>query len=282
MSWYYSYRPAKPKAVVNGIKTKSTKGAIGNTWWSKRWIEVLESFNIGERLSRGKTYARKGQVISIDIEPGIVKAKVQGTRVKPYSVKINLKTLTEEDWHSVIEHMSSQAIYAAKLLSGEMPQNIEEAFRDVNISLLPERHSDLVTDCSCPDWSNPCKHIAAVYYLIAEKFDEDPFLLFRLRGKTKEEIMSDLRDRRAGREEVSESWSLPFVPVTPLEESMENFWQSGEELENLSISLNPSRKSIVIKHFENFPFMYKGNNISEFLINIYREISQKALKKLEN
>lgn len=281
MSWYYSYRPAQPKAVANGIKAKSVKGAIGDKWWSKRWIDLLESFNIGERLSRGRTYARKGQVISIDIEPGIIKAKVQGTRVRPYSVEIHLKTLTEKDWQSVVEHMSSQAIYAAKLLSGEMPQNIEEAFRDVNISLLPERHSDLVTDCSCPDWSNPCKHIAAVYYLIAEKFDEDPFLLFRLRGKTKEEIMSGLRDRRADKEEFSQSCPVSMVSVSPLEESIKNFWQSGEELENLSISLNPSRKSIVTGHFEKVPFTYEGNNVSEFLINIYREISNQALKRLE-
>src|SRR5437588_12759165 len=93
--------------------------------------------------------------------------------------------------------MASQAIFAAKLLAGEMPQDIEEAFSAVQISLFPLATTDLDTDCSCPDWANPCKHIAAVYYLLAERFDEDPFLIFKLRGRTKEQIIQVLREKRA-------------------------------------------------------------------------------------
>ena len=160
--WGY-YEPAKPIEVEEGIKTRSKRGEIGETWWSKRWIDILKSFNMGARLTRGRSYARRGQVISIDVEPGKVKAKVQGSRRRPYSVEMKLHPLSKTEWNKVTGVMASQAIFAAKLLAGEMPKNIEEAFNDVNISLFPASGDDLDTDCSCPDWANPCKHIAAVY-----------------------------------------------------------------------------------------------------------------------
>src|SRR5437773_7009021 len=182
--WDY-YEPAQPRRVKDGIKAKSERGGIGETWWSKRWVGVLESFSLGTRLTRGRSYARQGQVISIDVEPGIVKAKVQGTQPRPYNVKIRLEPLTDGDWDKVTEAMASQAIFAAKLLAGEMPQNIEEAFASVDISLFPTALSELHTDCSCPDWANPCKHIAAVYYLLAERFGGEPLLIFRSVASTK-------------------------------------------------------------------------------------------------
>ena len=193
--WEY-YKPAKPKEVKNGIKAKSKRGEIGTTWWSKRWITVLESFSMGTRLTRGRSYARKGQVISIDVREGIVKSKVQGTGSKPYIVTIRMDPISDADWAKVTDVMASKAIFAAKLLAGEMPADIEDAFAEAGISLFPVKLKDLETDCSCPDWANPCKHIAAVYYLLAERFDEDPFLLFKLRGRTKEDITDALRKRR--------------------------------------------------------------------------------------
>ena len=175
--WYREFFPrSRPRAAKGGIKSQSKRGAFGQSWWAKRWIAVLESFDIGARLGRGRSYARQGQVVSIDVEPGIVKAKVQGTQPRPYSIKIKLKPLSDQDWDKVTEAMASQAIFAAKLLAGEMPADIEEAFDAVNVALFPTAETDLDTDCSCPDWANPCKHIAAVYYLLAERFDEDPFL----------------------------------------------------------------------------------------------------------
>src|ERR1051326_5203086 len=211
--WGY-YEPAQPRRVKEGIKTRSEWGGIGETWWSKRWVGVLESFSLGTRLTRGRSYARQGQVISIDVEPGIVQAKVQGTQPTPYAIKIKLKPLSEDDWEKVTEAMASQAIFAAKLLAGEMPTNIEEAFDAVNVSLFPVARTDLETDCSCPDWANPCKHIAAVYYLLADRFDEDPFLIFKLRGRTKEQIIEALREKRTGTSSEENS-----KPATDTEDS---------------------------------------------------------------
>ena len=130
MSWgeWRYYEPARPKPVKNGIKTKSQRGTIGETWWSKRWIQVLESLGMGARLDRGRSYARRGQVVSIDVQKGAVTAKVQGSRPKPYSITICLAPLSDQEWDKVTDVMASQAIFAAKLLSGEMPQEYRRGF----------------------------------------------------------------------------------------------------------------------------------------------------------
>src|SRR3990172_12645616 len=200
------YAPSKPIKAEGGIKAKSKRGSIGDTWWSKRWVKVLESFGWSNRLERGRRYARSGQVIDFKLASGMVTARVQGSMSKPYSVKIEMKPLADEAWNKVLEEMSQKAIFAAKLLAGEMPQNIEEAFDATGMSLFPESSKDIKTDCSCPDSANPCKHIAAVYYILAEEFDRDPFMLFKLRGKTKDEISSSLRKKRTvDTEKASES-----------------------------------------------------------------------------
>ena len=195
---YYDFFPRSvPRKAKGGIKAQSKRGTFGGSWWARRWIAVLEGFDIGARLGRGRSYARRGQVLSINIDKGRVSAKVQGSRSRPYDVVIKVKTLSAAEWKKLAKALSRQALFAAKLLSGEMPQDIEAAFKAARLSLFPERLRDLVTDCSCPDWSNPCKHIAAVYYLIGEEFDRDPFLLFKLRGMSREEVIG-LLDRSGG------------------------------------------------------------------------------------
>ena len=192
--WYHYpyFKRSIPRAVKDGIKAQSKRGAFGESWWARRWITVLESFNIGARLGRGRSYARGGQVLSIEIDKGKVGAKVQGSRPKPYDVKLEIKTLQAADWQKLAKALSREAIFSAKLLAGEMPQDIEKAFKETGLSLFPEKLKDLKTACSCPGWSNPCKHIAAVYYLLGEEFDRDPFLIFKLRGMNREDLIATL------------------------------------------------------------------------------------------
>ena len=189
---------SKPIAVEGGVKARSKRGQIGDTWWSRRFIAVLESFGIGSRLQRGKRYARAGQVLSLEIAPGQVRASVQGSRSKPYRVFIETETLTDSQWSSIEDVMASRAVFLAKLLAGEMPVEIEEAFVESSTTLFPDSDDDLVSACSCPDWENPCKHVAAVFYLMAEAFDDDPFLIFAWRGRDKEGLLAGLRARRRG------------------------------------------------------------------------------------
>ena len=274
--WDY-FEPSRPIKVEGGIKTKSEHGAIGSTWWSKRWVSVLESFNMGARLTRGRSYARQGQVLSIDVQPGLVKARVQGSRPRPYNVEIHLKPLSDQDWDKVTDAMADQAIFAAKLLAGEMPTNIEEAFSAVQLSLFPTAARELETDCSCPDWANPCKHIAAVFYLLAERFDEDPFLIFKLRGRTKEQIIEILRQKRVA--------SLPAESASPspdaddsaaaenalsLEEYLDTFWQAGEALDSFTVNPTASRvDKAILKRLGDAPFTVAGQNISSLLAKAY-------------
>ena len=192
--------PSTPIAVEGGLQARSQRGRIGDTWWSQRFITVLESFGIGSRLQRGKRYARTGQVLSMDVSAGQVKASVQGSRAKPYRVFIETDVLTATAWEAVESVMASSAVFGARLLANEMPEEIEEAFADSSVSLFPVSADGLDSACSCPDWENPCKHIAAVYYLLAESFDADPFLIFTWRGRSKEDLLTSLRARRRGTE----------------------------------------------------------------------------------
>lgn len=292
--WDY-YSENRPRKVEGGLKTKNERGAIGETWWSQRWVSVLESFGMGTRLTRGRSYARKGQVLSIDIEVGLVKAKVQGSMEKPYAIKIRLQPLSKRDWEQVTTGMASQALFAAKLLAGEMPKNIEEAFDSVNLSLFPETEEDLQTSCTCPDWANPCKHIAAVYYILAERFDEDPFLLFKLRGRDKDAIIAALRAKRVEkldvksksektngtkqekREEVPQD-----EPTLRLEDQLGTFWQAGEALDTFAIHpVAPDIENAILKRLGDAPFTAGGKNVSKLLEKAYDEVHAAALRKIE-
>ena len=273
--WDY-FEPSRPIKVEGGIKARSEHGAIGSTWWSRRWVSVLESFNMGARLTRGRSYARQGQVLSIDVQPGMVKAKVQGSRPRPYNVEIHLKPLSDQDWDKVTDAMADQAIFAAKLLAGEMPTNIEEAFSAVRLSLFPTAARELETDCSCPDWANPCKHIAAVYYLLAERFDEDPFLIFKLRGRTKEQIVEVLRHKRAASlpagsassPEAADSSAADYA--LSLEDYLDTFWQAGEALDSFTVDpAAPRIDKAILKRLGDAPFTVAGQNISSLLAKAY-------------
>jgi uncharacterized Zn finger protein len=173
---------------------------------------VLQLVGIGGRLQRGKNYARTGQVISMEIAPGKVTASVQGSRAKPYSLSIETKVLSALDWDAAEAVMESSAIFMATLLAGDMPEDIEEAFAVSSSPLFPASARDFDSECSCPDWENPCKHIAAVYFLLAEAFDDDPFLIFAWRGRTKAELLANLRGRRRPSGRPDHSDGLPPIP----------------------------------------------------------------------
>jgi uncharacterized Zn finger protein len=195
---YGWYPPAPPKRPppAHGIKVKK----IGTTWWGQRWIEALEklSWEYANRLTRGRTYARAGRVHDLEIVAGKVSARVTGSRPTPYTVTVHLRGLPATAWAKALAAMAKEAIFAAQLLAGEMPKDIDGAFRAAGVSLFPVKRGDLKTECSCPDWANPCKHIAATHYVLGEAFDRDPFLLFEFRGRTRERVLGALRQLRAG------------------------------------------------------------------------------------
>jgi uncharacterized Zn finger protein len=189
------------------------------------------------RLQRGRTYARRGQVLEFSLRAGKVTARVQGSRPQPYQVSITVRPLTVAQWREVEARLASQALFRARLLAGEMPAEIEQVFADCGAPLFPEPSRDLTMSCNCPDWGVPCKHLAAVCYVLAEAFDDDPFKMLALRGKTRDDLLAALRQRgpavsppadppRAG--EASPALALlSDVTGTPLEESLADFWSAG-------------------------------------------------------
>jgi uncharacterized Zn finger protein len=284
MGWYYNryYKPSKPRAVKDGIKAKKQRGNFGDTWWSKRWISVLESFGWSNRLQRGRTYARKGQVIDLEIEKGSVISHVQGSQRKPYLVEINMKQISDKSWEEVTNAMAEQAIFTAKLLTGEMPENIEEAFETAQVNLFPWE-DDLNTDCSCPDWANPCKHIAAVYYLMGERFDEDPFLIFLMRGRSKEELMDMLRKKRTAdtQHEVKDPDAVSEIsvllgPDEPCELSDNfSFWELKKPIDDLRIEISPPEVELSsLKKLGSPSFWKSRKDFSDIFSSTYNSASQ--------
>jgi uncharacterized Zn finger protein len=216
--------------VEGGIKARSSRGAIGQRWWSARFIEVLESLGVGGRLDRGRSYARAGQVVDMHVAIGSVTATVQGSRPQPYRVRIGIAAYGKSEWGQVEQAMADSAWYAAKLLSGEMPQDIEDVFGSVGLSLFPASPGDLSMDCTCPDHVVPCKHLAAVCYLLAESFDDDPFGILAVRGRDRETLLANIRARR---DPVPVSEAVPDVDggrYRSLAESLDHFYDSAGEL----------------------------------------------------
>ncbi len=190
--------PSRPRPVEGGLTARSTRGAIAQTWWSERFIEVLEDIGISSRLQRGRSYARKGQVISMDVSPGSVTAQVQGSRARPYRVRIGIAAFDKTKWAQAERALASNAWYTATLLAGEMPEDIEDVFGALGLSLFPTTARELSLDCSCPDHAVPCKHLAATFYLLAESFDEDPFAILAWRGREREDLLDNLQAARSG------------------------------------------------------------------------------------
>ncbi len=284
---YFGYfQPSRPRAVKGGIRSQSKGGKFGESWWAKRWISVLESFNVGARLGRGRSYARGGQVLSIKTDKGRIHAKVQGSRPKPYEVQIEVKALKSTDWQKVVRELSKQAIFTAKLLAGEMPHDIEKIFTDARLSLFPERLKDLKTECSCPDWSNPCKHIAAVYYLLGEEFDRDPFLLFTLRGMNREELLSHLaqgcRKKLPKKADAKTPVAFKGETVPPgdtLTSDLPAFWGGGKLPESFFGEVRiPPIPAALPKRLGNFPFWRGETKFLAALELIYSRAADEGLK----
>ncbi|MEY9997674.1 putative Zn finger protein [Streptomyces sp. V4I8] len=185
------------------------KRAFAATWWGQAWVTALEDSTLDAgRLSRGRTYARKGMVGPTSVAPGQVKAAVQGSRPRPYRSSVHLPVLTDAQWDTLLDTIAARAGHLAALLDGEMPAELVDDARHAGVPLLPQP-TELDPECSCPDWGYPCKHAAALCYAIAATIDADPFVLFALRGRSREEVLAKLRARRTANQETA----APPVPT---------------------------------------------------------------------
>ena len=287
-SYYDDYWPSyqsSPIRVEDGIKAKSRSGKFGENWWAKRWSKALQGLMDSGRLSRGRSYARQGQVLNIDVEAGAVSARVQGSRPTPYKVKIRLNPLSDRQWEVVLDALSEQALFSAQLLNGEMPPEVEQVFDGVGVPLFPTSRRDLKTDCSCPDSANPCKHIAAVYYLLGERFDENPFLIFELRGHSQEQVAAGLRGRRsAGLEAVAEERApylvdqIETVEAPALDEQIDAYWEAGPGIAELALEPAAPEVDLALLKRLGVPDFLPQDIFRAQMERVYAGVTERALE----
>jgi uncharacterized Zn finger protein len=285
--------PARPIRVDGGIRAKSKRGAIGEQWWSRRFISVLESYGMSGRLARGRSYARAGQVLDFELSQGKVTARVQGSRVRPYQVRIGVLPLTTAQWRRVQDRLASQALFRAKLLAGDMPHEIEEVFAECGTPLFPRSPADLDMHCSCPDWEVPCKHLAAVCYVLAEEFDRDPFGMLAWRGKAREELLAALRRIQASGSVPGQSGpggsgpagevpaagaarAVLDVPAPPLEDCLDGFWSPGlspARLRALATAPGAAAPDLLLRMFPPPPIQVRGQDLADVLTPAYQRLA---------
>ena len=265
-SWTYT----KPLSTRGGIKSRVNRGRFhGSNWWSKRWIEILEGSIDSVRLARGRSYARRGQVVDIEIEPGLVTASVQGTRKKPYQIRLGFEILSDEAKALLLFRFRERSSFAARLLAGEMPEEMERVFKEAGVGLFPSKSTLRRYKCSCPDDAVPCKHIIAVLLLLAEVFDDDPFLLLKLRGVNREALINLLTLETSGEKE-----DMPYEDDETWEDVNVSVIRGGSDLaaENLTDDCGNGQKP-------SFYAEWYGEEVPEFKYNM--EENERRITALE-
>lgn len=269
------YREGVPLPAARGVKARSQRGQIGEQWWSQRFVEVLEALGHGgTRLTRGKRYARKGQVMDVELGAGVATARVQGTRPSPYRVDLSVHEFTDAQWAALEEALAGQALYAASLLAGEMPHEIEDVLASVKLHLFPRSPRDLQMRCSCPDYALPCKHIAAFLYILAEAFDDDPFLILAWRGRKRETLLANLRALRGP--EASAPSSETAAELEPLPSAAADFWRPAD-LTGLRYDFGERADAAALLHaLGPLPAEAGGETATRRLAALYRAIAEGA------
>ncbi len=261
---------SRPLPAEGGLTPSRARGPLGEHWWSQRFVGVLESYGLGARMQRGRRYARSGQVLSLDVRAGQLLAQVQGSRVTPYLVTVEAGRASESQWQRVDEVLGSRVGFAARLLAGTVPPELEDAFDTAGVQLFPARWSDLAASCSCPDGANPCKHIAAVLYLFADRLDDDPWLLLAWRGRTRDQVLAPLMAQTATPLQGSDDADLP--PWWPLEPTGMPLERVG--LDPLDLVGVPSRGGGegVLHRLAPLDVEVRGEPVTEWLGRVHRNL----------
>jgi uncharacterized Zn finger protein len=262
------FETGRPIEVDGGIAVRAKRGQIGSQWWSRRFVDVLEQVCDPGRLARGRTYARKGQVMDFTLTPGRVTARVQGSRPQPYAVTVAIDAFDETQWTSLTEALGSRALYRAALLAGEMPHEIVELFASQGRPLFPD---SLDIRCTCPDWGVPCKHGSAVLYVLAEAFDDDPFLVLAWRGRSREALLDALR----GTPEPLPAVDPLAVEESPLESRLGDFYSPAISLSRLRE--RPARvctpPELLLRALDAPPIKVRHIPLTDLLRSAYRDLA---------
>jgi len=256
MSWYYGWRPYVPVAVrrsqaareIAKLKRKTGRAAspvvlegrtIARTFWGKAWCENLEAYSdYANRLPRGRTYVRNGSVVDLQIAKGNVSALVSGSSL--YRIEIKIKPLAPRLWKSIQVECAGKIDSLLELLQGKLSSAVMEIVTRPGKGLFPEP-KEIDFDCSCPDWADLCKHVAASLYGVGAKLDQNPSLLFLLRGVDPADLISKASASEAVRQTAAAPNGAPAMNETEVAEVF------GIELAPPSAASTPSVEASALK-----------------------------------
>ncbi|WP_027149606.1 SWIM zinc finger family protein [Methylobacter tundripaludum] len=273
------------------------------TWWGQRFIAALEGFTDSGRLARGRSYSTDNRIKQWLLQKGKVDAKLRGNtnpyygvyKEPTYKVSVQMTHLSEVQWQKIIQRLSQRASFIARLLLNEIPENIEAVFAEAGVHLLPKDYRDFKVACDCPDYEVPCKHIAGVCYRLAGQLDQNPFLLFEMRGLASEKLLRELANSSLGKVlsdaksnatvelmPVDSFYTRPVLTELPQEISLKSFWQGQQPLPK---SIEPSQPATIpamlIKKGGDFPgFWQKQNSFIEVMEDFYLRMRKNTLKGL--
>ncbi len=263
------YAESVPLPVEDGLATSKQRGAMATTWWSQRLVDVLESYGLGSRMRRGRRYTRAGQVLSLDVQAGMLVAQVQGSRRTPYVVTVASAPPSPDQWVTLDAALGSRVGFVAQLLAGEVPHDLEDVFRTASVELFPGAWSKLDARCNCPDWESPCKHMAAVLYVFADRLDDDPWLLLAWRGRSREQLLEPLRARAGGNAEPA--YGSAIAPWWPFGDG-ERLPNGVELLPEISLSAAPDPPDAVLRRLEPLEVEVRGALVTDLLSHAYETV----------
>lgn len=259
---------------------------FGRTWWGNAWIEAMAQIDHDtNRLPRGRSYANTGKVQEIQICNGIVEAKVKGRQRKPYQVTIYLQKFTPEQLAKIQSCIAEDPALASELALGKLPEEMLDRLAQEKIFLLPTTWQELNANCSCPDWANPCKHLAAVYYLIANEVDKNPFILFHLRGVETNTLMQAAGFAEPAAAAENEETFTPYKQIkVPTRDNKKNTKVDEVDFSSILNSLSQGKDSgAIFALLEESPLFYSEGNFKQILFKAYHNIANhiKQLQLLE-
>lgn len=249
----------------------------GNTWWGKQWLNSLNEIDFSSRLPRGRNYANKGLAQEIEFDENIINAKVQGSAYKPYQVKFTIPKFTANEKSVILSLITDNPFFLSKLLNRELPPNLNRLCQVKGIHIFPEKWDDLQGNCSCPDHAVPCKHMAAILYLIANEIDKNPFVVFQLHDF---DLFKELEKAGYAADEktdvhiyLSEDLQRPFS----LEKNKKEW--DDEIFNELDFSILPDCRESLLTILGEQPVFYNQGDFKSVLEKVYTKISKDFFKK---
>lgn len=252
---------------------------FGNTWWGSRWLLSLTHIDYENRIPRGATYARAGAVREIKVKGNVISAKVEGRRPRPYSVTIIVPPFFPEDVERLIQGIMERPDIVSKLLKHELDPAVMDIASECGLKIFPEKWTDFKMQCSCPDWAVPCKHLAAVIYMMSREIDNNPFLVFTIHNV---DLLEELKKRGVTVDEAAKTAAVPSVKdVVEFRKPAKEVGKEAPGFHRVNFSRLSDRLDVLLMLLPPNPAFDLNGDFKERYSSQMRKISGNAVKFFE-